>query len=50
MSAEQMNSNRQNIRIHQFIEADDILQGSVGDCYFLSAIGSLAADYPELIS
>lgn len=45
-----MNSNRKNNQIRTFIEADDIKQGSVGDCYFLSAIGSLAADYPELIS
>lgn len=45
-----MNSDRRNLRINQFIEADDIMQGAVGDCYFLSGIGSLAAEYPELIS
>lgn len=45
-----MNSDRKNNRINQFIEADDILQGSVGICYYLSGIGSLAADYPELVS
>ncbi len=38
-----MNRDRENNIISQFIEANDIFQGSVGDCYFLSAIGSVAA-------
>jgi hypothetical protein len=45
-----MYSGRKNNRINQFIQADDILQGSVGDCHYFSAIGSLAAYYPELVS
>ena len=42
--------NTQNYQV--FVEgtsADDIIQGSIGDCYFLSAIGSLCK-FPKLIS
>ena len=42
--------NTQNYQV--FIEgtsADDIIQGSIGDCYFLSAIGSLCK-FPKLIN
>ena len=42
--------NTQNYQV--FVEgtsADDIIQGSIGDCYFLSAIGSLCK-FPKLIN
>ena len=42
--------NTQNYQV--FVEgtsADDIIQGSIGDCYFLSAIGSLCR-FPKLIN
>jgi calpain-15 len=34
----------------QFLEPKDIIQGSLGDCYFLSSISSLVEYYPELLS
>ena len=38
------------IGIAREIEPKDIIQGSVGDCYFLSSIASLISIYPELIA
>lgn len=38
------------IGIAQEIEPKDIIQGSVGDCYFLSSIASIISIYPELIA
>ena len=34
----------------QAISLNDIDQGALGDCYFLSSIGAIAKDYPELFS
>ena len=50
MTASVMNRERNRLGIGQFIETKDIQQGDVGNCYFLSAIGSLASKYPQLIS
>lgn len=38
------------IGIAREIEPKDIIQGSVGDCYFLSSIASIISIYPELIA
>jgi len=45
-----MNRERGSLKIGKFIEADDIQQGSIGDCYYLSVISSIASKYPELLS
>jgi calpain-15 len=34
------------IGIGQLIEPKDIIQGSIGDCYFLSSISSIVWRYP----
>lgn len=44
-----MNQNRNTNVLNKVIEADDIRQGEVGDCYFLSAISSIAFDYPQVL-
>lgn len=31
------------------LEPKDIIQGSFGDCYFLSAVAAIVQDYPELV-
>lgn len=49
-SPEDMNQNRQGMTLDKLIDPKDINQGDTGDCYFLSAITSLAGKYPELIS
>lgn len=41
-----MNQQRKETDISKLIDANDINQGSVGDCYLLSAIASLAFDFP----
>jgi hypothetical protein len=41
-----MNEQRKELAMSRLIEAEDINQGEVGDCYFLSVIASLAFDYP----
>ena len=42
--------NTQNYQVfYEGTSADDIIQGSIGDCYFLSAIGSLCK-FPKLIN
>lgn len=38
------------IGIAREIQPKDIIQGSVGDCYFLSSIASIISIYPELIA
>ena len=45
-----MNRESERKGIGQFIEVKDVQQGAIGDCYFLSALGSLASKYPEIIS
>jgi hypothetical protein len=50
LTASSINRNRGKKEIAQYIEAKDIQQGSVGDCYFMSAVSSLAAAYPELLA
>jgi hypothetical protein len=46
MTSSAINRNRGKKEIAKYIEAQDIKQGSVGDCYFMSAVSSLAASYP----
>lgn len=46
MSPSVINRTRGKQEIAKFIEAKDIKQGSVGDCYLMSAISSLANLYP----
>lgn len=38
------------VGIARDIEPKDIMQGQLGDCYFLSAIASLISIYPDVIS
>ena len=38
------------IGIAREIQPKDIIQGSVGDCYFLSSIASIISIYPQLIA
>lgn len=33
----------------KLVEPKDIIQGSIGDCYFLSSISSIVSKYPEHI-
>jgi hypothetical protein len=33
----------------QLLESKDIIQGPIGDCYFLSAIAGVVEKYPELV-
>jgi calpain-15 len=33
----------------QMLESKDIIQGSLGDCYFMSAISAIVDKYPELV-
>jgi hypothetical protein len=33
----------------QLLEPKDIIQGNLGDCYFLSAVAGIVEKYPELI-
>jgi hypothetical protein len=41
-----MNQQRKESDFSKTIEANDINQGEVGDCYLLCAIASLAFDFP----
>jgi calpain-15 len=33
----------------QMLESKDIIQGALGDCYFMSAISAIVDKYPELV-
>jgi hypothetical protein len=33
----------------QILESKDIIQGALGDCYFMSAISAIVDRYPELV-
>ena len=46
--AEQIFNSRNYQVFYQGVEADDIIQGGLGDCYFLSAVAALCK-YPKLI-
>lgn len=46
MTASAIYRNKGKKEIAQYIEAKDIKQGQVGDCYFMSAVSSLASSYP----
>ncbi|CAD8195841.1 unnamed protein product [Paramecium octaurelia] len=35
--------------VHSLVSPRDIKQGSLGDCYFLSSLGSIASKYPDKI-
>jgi len=34
------------VGIAQYIEPNDIIQGEIGDCYFLSSIAAIISIYP----
>jgi len=50
MAASVLIRERSRIGVAREIEPKDIIQGSVGDCYFLSSIASIISIYPELIA
>lgn len=33
----------------RLLEPKDIIQGNLGDCYFLSAVAGVVEKYPELV-
>jgi hypothetical protein len=49
LSPEEMNAQKKSLKIAK-LDTNNVNQGAVGDCYLISAISSLAAKYPELIS
>jgi hypothetical protein len=50
MAASVLNREKSRIGLAREIEPKDIIQGEVGDCYFLSSIASIISFYPEVVS